>query len=174
MASVLLFQKLYFFDGKIFYRMTAVCNSAGCENWLLLMNQHKNIHTSLESLFSPMRKSKDFTGIMPYFSRVSENRMTQRVLVLPSTYPCLSTQQSLQFMIKETPGPDCLLIHTTEGCFCSYFSDCPPLSFKESWSFSTTNSRTSLSMQSWRLMCSRASEKWAMPFSSASLLSRLW
>lgn len=37
---------------------------------------------------------------MPYFSRVSENRMTQRVLVLPSAYPCLSTQQSLQFMIK--------------------------------------------------------------------------
>lgn len=64
------------------------------------MNQHKNIHSSLESLFSPMRKSKDFTGIMPYFSRVSESRMTQRVLVLPSAYPCLSTQQSLQFMIK--------------------------------------------------------------------------
>lgn len=152
MTSVLLFQKLYFFDGKIFYRMTAVYNSAGCENWLLLMNQHKNRNYAL--FLTGQWKQDDTTRA--------------------GSAQCLSLSIHSAVLAVHDKGPDCLLIRTTEGCFCSHFSDCPPLSFKESWSFSTTNSRTSLSMQSWRLMCSRASEKWAMPFSSASLLSRLW
>lgn len=122
--------------------------------------------------FPPMRKSKDFIWITPYFPRVTENRMRHCVLVLPNASLRLSIY--LQFVIKEISHTDCLFVQVIGGWFYSRFSDCPSLFFKESWSFSTISWRTSLSMQSWRPMCSRASEKWAMPFSSAFLSSRLW
>lgn len=162
---------------EIFCSMAAVRKS-GCCTWASTKSS-----ITVWNLFPPlMRKSREFILLTPYFPRLTESRIRHCMLVLPNASLRVQPIEQLQFVIKEIADTDYLFVQGNWKGFQSLsdwkwfqsLSDCPSFSFKESWSFSTISWRTSLSMQSWRPTCSRASEKWAMPFSSASLSSRLW